>query len=458
MMKNLRIGIIFSFLYFLADIVAAQSGVFDISKFGGAPNGDITQAFTTAWNEACASTTAAKIVIPAGTYKMGLLEVKGPCKAPVEVQVDGTIQAPGNNADLKGAEQWIRFNDIDSLTISGKGVFDGQGAAAWKGASVAWKDKSHGKGSNKRAISLYFAYCNNTMVTGVTSKDSKYFHFMVLGCNNITFDAVKIIAPDESPNTDGIHMGRSNGVTIINTNIGTGDDCVSLGDGSKNVTVENVNCGPGHGISVGSLGKYPNEENVAGFIVKNCTLTETENGVRIKTWPDTPGKITVTDMHFEDIIMNNVMNPVIVDQEYCPWNQCSKKNPSKIKLSKVTFKNIKGTSGTSEGVIIICSSGVPCDGVELNNVDLTFNGAPAVAKCSNVKPIVTGKAPICGAPASASTSTSASPSASPTSASASPSASPDSASAPKESAPKEKKEKKEKKEEKEEKGEKEDDD
>ncbi|CAL5186738.1 unnamed protein product [Lathyrus oleraceus] len=61
-------------------------------------------AFTTAWNEACASTTAAKILISAGTYKMGLLEVKGPRKAPIEVQVDGTIDAPMSNDDLKGAE------------------------------------------------------------------------------------------------------------------------------------------------------------------------------------------------------------------------------------------------------------------------------------------------------------------------------------------------------------------
>ncbi|MCI06885.1 polygalactorunase PG11, partial [Trifolium medium] len=59
----------------------------------------------------------------------------------------------------------------------------------------------------------------------------------------------------------------------------------------------------------------------------------------------------------------------------------------------------QGTSGTAEGVVLICSSSVPCDGVELNNIDLTFNGAPTVAKCTNVKPIVTGKAPACQAPA-----------------------------------------------------------
>ena len=100
---------------------------------------------------------------------------------------------------------------------------------------------------------------------------------------------------------------------ILNTNIATGDDCVSLGDGCKNITVQNVNCGPGHGISVGSLGKYDSEEPVAGFLVKNCTLNGTDNGVRIKTWPNTPGAITITDMHFEDLTMNNVTNPIIID-------------------------------------------------------------------------------------------------------------------------------------------------
>ena len=382
------ISIIVSFL-FLAEFGAAQN-VLQISKFGGAPNSDITQAFTAAWNEACASPTPATIIIPVGTYKMGPTDVKGPCKAPVEVQVDGTIQAPPNPADMKGADQWIKFQYMNSFTLSGKGVFDGQGA-------TAWKQNDCGQNPNCQTLSQNFGFnfLNNTIIRGVTSKDSKNFHVMVLGCNNFTFDGFTISTPAESINTDGIHMGRSTGVNVLNTNIASGDDCVSLGDGSRQITVQNVNCGPGHGFSIGSLGKFTTEENVEGITVKNCTLTNTDNGVRIKTWPDVPGAITVSDLHFEDLTMVNVRNPIIIDQEYCPYNQCSKNNPSKIKISKVTYKNIHGTSGTPEGVIFTCSSGVPCEQVELNNIDLNFNGAPAQAKCANVKPTVVGKAPTC---------------------------------------------------------------
>ncbi|KAL9317622.1 hypothetical protein ACSQ67_014139 [Phaseolus vulgaris] len=129
-------------------------------------------------------------------------------------------------------------------------------------------------------------------VRDITSKDSKHFHVNVLGCNNFTFDGFKVSAPSDSHNTDGIHIGRSTGVNVLNTDIATGDDCVSLGDGSRQVLIQNVNCGPGHGISIGSLGKYKEEELVEGVTVKGCTLKGTTNGVRIKTWPNEPGTIT----------------------------------------------------------------------------------------------------------------------------------------------------------------------
>ncbi|XP_027938523.1 polygalacturonase-like [Vigna unguiculata] len=321
---------------------------------------------------------------------MNAVKVKGPCKAAVEIQVDGTIQAPKDPYALKDAYEWIKIEYVNYFTLSGKGTFDGQGALAWNNNCRA----TH-QNCKRHSLNFGFNFLNNSIVRDITSKDSKNFHVHVLGCNNFTFDNFHISAPKTSINTDGIHIGRSTDVKVLNSNIATGDDCVSLGDGSRNVTIKNVNCGPGHGISVGSLGKFTEEEPVENLLVKNCTMTGTDNGVRIKTWPSTPGATTVSDIHFEDITMVNVLHPVIIDQEYCPWNRCSKKIPSKVKIRKVTFKNIRGTSERKEGVTLICSKSVPCEGVELSDVSLAYNGAPIVAKCVNVKPKITGKAPTC---------------------------------------------------------------
>ena len=103
--------------------------------------------------------------------------------------------------------------------------------------------------------------------------------------------------------------------------IGTGDDCISIGDGTQDITVNQVTCGLGHGISVGSLGRYQNEEPVSGIRVTGATLSNTDNGVRIKTWPTSSSGVA-SNIHFEDVVMNNVANAVIIDQNYSPNSQC----------------------------------------------------------------------------------------------------------------------------------------
>ncbi|PON31641.1 Glycoside hydrolase, partial [Parasponia andersonii] len=236
-----------------------------------------------------------------------------------------------------------------------------------------------------------FNFVNNAIIQDVTTKDSKQFHINVLGCKNVTFQKFHVVAPQESLNTDGIHIGRSSDIKIIDTTIETGDDCVSIGDGSQQVTISKVTCGPGHGISIGSLGKYPDEEPVKGIHVSGCTLKNTQNGLRIKTWPDSkPG--SASDMHFEDITMENVGNPVLIDQEYCPWNQCKAQIPSRVKISGVTFKGIKGTSSTALAVKLVCSGGLPCENVVISDVDLKYSGpeGPITSVCKNVKPTTSG--------------------------------------------------------------------
>lgn len=89
---------------------------------------------------------------------------------------------------------------------------------------------------------------NKTVVRGIRSLNSKFFHIALVECNNFKGSLLKISAPANSPNTDGIHIERSSGVYFSRSLIGTGDDCISIGQGNSQVTVTSISCGPGHGI------------------------------------------------------------------------------------------------------------------------------------------------------------------------------------------------------------------
>ncbi|KAI3440937.1 uncharacterized protein J3R85_002970 [Psidium guajava] len=314
-------------------------------------------------------------------------------QAGVNVRVEGAIKAPSDINKLKSQGAWVVFQNVDGLTLSGGGSFDGQGALAWKENDCAQTGKC-----NSLPTNLQFTSVTNSHIQDITSLNSKLFHMELLNCKNVTLQHVTINAPEDSLNTDGIHVGRSTGVNITGADIRTGDDCVSLGDGSQQVNVESVTCGPGHGISIGSLGKYHDEQPVVGVTVRNCTLTNTPNGIRVKTWPASPSGVA-TNMHFEDITVKNVSTPILIDQNYCPYNNCEQKLPSKVKISNVSFRNFQGTSATALAVKLLCSRGVPCQQVELADINLKYDGenGTATSQCANVKPTITGKStlPIC---------------------------------------------------------------
>lgn len=78
--------------------------------------------------------------------------------------------------------------------------------------------------------------------------NSELYHIVILKCKDVKVAEVSVKAPWKSPNTDGIHVQMSTGVSITKTTIKTGDDCVSIGPGTKNLMIEQVFCGPGHGI------------------------------------------------------------------------------------------------------------------------------------------------------------------------------------------------------------------
>ncbi|KAI3675163.1 hypothetical protein L1987_84748 [Smallanthus sonchifolius] len=366
-------------------IAMNHAAIVDIKTKGAKGDGitDDGPAILSAWKDACAGPPPSSLFIPPGTYLSVAIELVGPCKGPIEINANGaTIKAPPELAKFT-KDSWITIRNVDKLTMTG-GTFDGQGQQAW--TSKICKDST----ACQIPVNLRLSKLKDSLFRGITSINSKNFHIAFRGCDNSRVENINIDAPGNSINTDGIHIAKLNGLNISNSKIGTGDDCISFGEGSRNVRIDGVSCGPGHGFSIGSLGKYPNEEPVEGIFLNNCTITGAVNGLRIKSWPDSyPG--TVNDIHFEDIIVTSVTNPILIDQEYCPNKACKKGAPSKVKISNVSFRKIRGTSSAKVAVKLVCSSLAPCESVEVADINLTFNGGQATSECTNARPKVTGQ-------------------------------------------------------------------
>ncbi|KAH9726643.1 Pectin lyase-like superfamily protein [Citrus sinensis] len=350
---------------------------YNVVSFGAKPDGrtDSTKAFLSAWANACGSPRAATIYVPPGRFFLRNVAFQGPCKNNrITIRIDGTLVAPSDYRVIGNAGNWLFFQHVDGVTLN-SGILDGQGTALWA-------CKNSGKNCPSGATSMGFSNCNNIAINGLTSLNSQMYHVVFNGCNNVKLKGVKVLASGNSPNTDGIHVQLSSGVTILNTRISTGDDCVSIGPGTSNLWIENVACGPGHGISIGSLGKDLNEAGVQNVTVKTVTFTGTQNGLRIKSW-GRPSNGFARNILFRNAIMKNVQNPIIIDQNYCPDNIGCPGQVSGVKISDVTYQDVHGTSATEVAVNFDCSSKYPCSRIRLEDVKLTYKNQPAAASCSH---------------------------------------------------------------------------
>ncbi|RWW01312.1 hypothetical protein BHE74_00035419 [Ensete ventricosum] len=309
-------------VFFLAPATARS---YNVSDYGAMPDGrtDAANPFLNAWAAACSSTEPAAIYVPAGRFLISQATFKGPCKNnATRIFVDGTLVAPSTYCAVPN---WLLFMAVRGLSIFG-GTIDGQGQAFWACRKAGRRCPQ------------------GAMIQGAT-----------------------ISAPAHSPNTDGIHIQKSSDVTVIDTSIETGDDCISIGEGTTNVWIEKR--------SIGSLGGTPSEAGVQNITVTWVAFSGTENGLRIKTWGK-PYAGYVKGVNFAHATMDNVQFPIVVDQNYCPYN--------------VAYTDIQGSSATEVALKFDCSASNPCSEIMMHNINLTYQNNQALTYCKNAHGITSG--------------------------------------------------------------------
>ncbi|KAL5556207.1 hypothetical protein UlMin_038443 [Ulmus minor] len=358
----------------------------NVDDFGAKGDGssDDTRAFRKAWNFACSSKGGAFLDVTAEKkYLVKPVEFSGPCKADViTFQIYGNIEASDDRSDYgKDGRHWLLFNNVQNLIVQGGGTINGNGNIWWKNSCKINKTLP----CTDAPTAITFYNCKNLIVKNLNIKDAQQIQMQFEKCVNVQASGLTVTAPETSPNTDGIHVTNTQNIRISNSVIGTGDDCISIVNGSQNVLATDITCGPGHGISIGSLGSKNSKAYVSGIIVNRVKLIGTTNGVRIKTWQGGSG--SATNITFENIEMKNVTNPIIIDQKYCDQSKPCKKQGKAVQVKNVLYKSIRGTSASDAAIKFDCSQSYPCQGIVLQDVDLKLEGEDEGTKafCNNVK-------------------------------------------------------------------------
>ncbi|KAL2458747.1 putative polygalacturonase [Forsythia ovata] len=348
----------------------SKTVVFNINDFGAKGDGftDDTKTLEDVWKVACSLSSRAKIVIPAGkSYLVRPIDFAGPCQSKVTLRISGTIVSPRDPEVWEGLNihRWLYFHGVKDLIVEGGGLIDGSGHKWWA-QSCKMNTSNH---CTHAPTAVTFHKCKNLKVRNLTMVSSPQMHMAFTACVRVAASRLSVFAPADSPNTDGIHISASKHVNLKNIIISTGDDCISIVSNSSRIRMKNIVCGPGHGISIGSLGKANSSAAVQDVSLDGAYLFNTENGLRIKTWQGGSG--FARNITFQNVWMKNVSNPIIIDQYYCDSSVPCVNQTSSVSIDTVSFHGIRGTSATEVAILFACSDIFPCRRLYLEDIQLT---------------------------------------------------------------------------------------
>ncbi|HEY4150053.1 MAG TPA: glycosyl hydrolase family 28 protein [Chitinophagaceae bacterium] len=369
---------------------------FNIKDFGAASDNqaDNTAAIQKTIN-AAESAGGGKVVIPAGVYLCGPLQLG----SSLDFQIDSGAMLkflpidryPGGTTT---GTDFISGSKLHDVAITGKGTIDGQGSPWWPYAKVQ---------GAKRPRMIALKECERVLIENVTLTNSPMFHIAISGkSSNVTVSGVIVRAPasddpvNPSHNTDACDVAGSN-ILVKNCDISTGDDNFTCGGGTSNVHITGCKYGYGHGLSIGSYTRG----GVENFLIENCTFTNTEAGIRIKSDRGRGG--LVQNLTYRNLQMINVGIPILIyaaymapEREYRNLQKLTPEIAAGYPAASITdltpvyrnirFENITATTqkGKRAGLIWGLPE-APASGIVLKNVSITADNPFGVFFAENVR-------------------------------------------------------------------------
>lgn len=284
----------------------------------------------------------------------------------------------------------------DDVFIYGGGTLDGSGQA--------WYDLYAKDKYILRPTLIGIDGLTNSILTDLVLRYSPTYYVFAANASNVVFNNFDIdgysTSDNEAKNTDGWDTYRSSDITISNSVINNGDDCVSFKPNSTNILVESLWCSGSHGISVGSLGQYEGEYDIVENVyVANISMHDASAGARIKVWPNTASALSgdlqggggdgrVNNITYDGMFVDNVDLALQITQCYGQKNTTlCLEYPSPLTISNIYLKNFTGITSSKyspEVASFACSSEGVCGDIYASDIEVTSPAGGKQAYCLNV--------------------------------------------------------------------------
>ncbi|MCR4950072.1 MAG: glycoside hydrolase family 28 protein [Solobacterium sp.] len=351
-----------------------------------------------------------RLVFPAGTYLTFPLSLRS--HITIELEKDAVLLGstererypiiPGvaNGIPFAGFEgieedsyQSLLFGAyVSDIAVVGQGKIDGNGQNGdW------WKEFRNFPA--KRPRDIFLNRCEDITLHGITVCNSPSWHIHPYFSNRVSILNCLVSAPKISPNTDAIDPESCKDVDIIGCRFSVGDDCIAVKSGkidmarkykvpAENHTIRNCLMEFGHGaLTLGS----ELSAGIKNVSVTQCLFRETDRGLRIKTRRGRGKDSIITEVLFDNILMDRVKTPIVINMwyncvdpdahsEYVWSREALPVDDRTPHLGHFRFRNMVCTGTEAAACYIDGLPESPIEKVELENIQFTYaeDAKPAV--------------------------------------------------------------------------------
>jgi Glycosyl hydrolases family 28 len=318
--------------------------VFNVREFGAKGDGkNLDTVAVQSAIDAAHKDQGGTVLIPAGTFVVGTIELKS--NVTLKLAVQGRLlgsdkpehyKAGNGIPESNGNIVMISAAHAENVVIEGPGTIDGNGAKFFTGkGDMTGPGQNSAEGYFQRPHLLVFYQCKNLSIRNLFLTASAYHCSRILECERVFLDSVRIYNR-VNLNNDGFHINSSQYVHIVNCDVACQDDACALFGSNKFVTI--TNCTFSTRWSVFRFGGGE-AENIT---ISNCVIYDTF-GCPIKMRCGARSRFE--NISFSNLIMKNVTGPITVGLDSARRNSASNQSTppaNKGVVRNISFNGIRG--------------------------------------------------------------------------------------------------------------------